>query len=118
MKHLTFAAAAVVLAALAFGSAGAQSGSSSAPGRAAVAEPFRSLFAAFLSAYLARSGDFELLEVLPPFLMFRALVIAHPCWYPALTDPTRRALLDFARGMADAPAFDPEHLPAELGGVT
>ncbi len=35
MKCWTFAAAAVVLAALAFGSAGAQSGSSSAPGRVA-----------------------------------------------------------------------------------
>jgi aminoglycoside phosphotransferase (APT) family kinase protein len=83
-----------------------------------VAEPFRSLFAAFLSTYLARSGDFELLELLPPFLMFRALVIAHPRWYPALTEPTRCALLDFARAMADAPAFDPGHLPAALGGVT
>jgi hypothetical protein len=49
--------------------------------------------------------------------MFRALVIAHPRWYPTLTEATRRTLLDFARAMADAPAFDPDHLPSCLGGV-
>ncbi len=76
-----------------------------------VAEPFRSLFGTFLSTYLARSGDFELLEVLPPFFMYRALVIAHPRWYPALTGPTRRALVDFAHAMADAVAFDPGRMP-------
>jgi phosphotransferase family enzyme len=76
-------------------------------GVAEVAEPFVGLFRAFLDAYLAGSGDRELLEVLPPFLMFRALVLAHPRWYPTLTDVTRGALLDFARTMARAPAFDP-----------
>ena len=84
---------------------------------AEVAEPFARLFRAFLDAYLAESGDRELLEVLPPFFMFRALVIAHPRWYPSLTDATRRALLDFARGMAGAEAFDPRSLPFRLGGA-
>lgn len=79
-------------------------------GGAAVAEPFLSLFRAFFDAYLAGSGDRELLDVLPPFFMFRALVIAHPGWYPALTEATRRALLDFARALADAPAFGPDNL--------
>jgi Ser/Thr protein kinase RdoA (MazF antagonist) len=83
-----------------------------------VAEPFLSLFGRFLSVYLASSGDSEILEVLPPFLMFRAVVIAHPRWYPDLTEPTRRALLDFARTMAEADAFDPERVKAELGSVT
>jgi hypothetical protein len=50
--------------------------------------------------------------------MFRAIVIAHPRWYPALTDLTRHALLDFARIMAEADAFDPERMQAELGRVT
>ena len=82
-----------------------------------VAEPFLSLFGRFLSVYLASSGDSEILEVLPPFLMFRAVVIAHPRWYPDLTEPTRRALLDFARTMAEADAFDPERVKAELGSA-
>ena len=83
-----------------------------------VAEPFLSLLRRFLSEYLACSGDSEILEVLPPFLMFRAIVVAHPRWYPDLTEPTRHALLDFARIMAEANAFDPEHLQAQLGGTT
>jgi hypothetical protein len=84
-------------------------------GGARVAEPFYSLFVAFLYAYLQGSSDWELLEVLPPFFMFRALVIAHPRWYPGLTDVTRRALLDFARAMSSARAFDPCGLPSSLG---
>jgi len=86
-------------------------------GVAEVAEPFSGLFFAFLDAYLEGSGDWELLEVLPPFFMFRALVIAHPRWYPSLTDATRRALLDFARAMAATGAFDPCRLPSCLGGI-
>jgi hypothetical protein len=86
-------------------------------GATKVAEPFSGLFFAFLGAYLAESGDWELLEVLPPFLMFRALVIAHPRWYPTLTDATRRALLDFARAMAGARAFDPRSLSSCFGGT-
>ncbi|HTY80461.1 MAG TPA: phosphotransferase [Candidatus Bathyarchaeia archaeon] len=80
-----------------------------------VADPFRWLFDTFLSSYLDESGDRELLEVLPPFFMFRALVIAHPRWYPTLTDDTRRALLAFARAMARADTFDADRLPAYLG---
>ncbi len=85
-------------------------------GAGGVAEPFLTLFRAFLDAYLERSGDGELYEVLPPFLAFRALVIAHPRWYPTLADPTRVRLLDFARAMARPGAFDPDRVPELLGG--
>ncbi len=78
----------------------------------AVAEPFLSLFLTFLNVYLKASGDREILEVLPPFFAFRALVIAHPRWYPALADDTRAALIRFARRMLEAAPFDPETLPA------
>ncbi len=80
---------------------------SAADGGDGVAEPFRSLFREFLDTYLAATGDRELLEVLPPFFAFRALVIAHPQWYPALADRTRAALLGFARAMARPAPFDP-----------
>ena len=79
---------------------------------AAVAEPFLSLFRTFLDVYLRASGDREILEVLPPFFAFRALVIAHPRWYPALADDTRAALIRFARRMLEAAPFDPGTLPA------
>jgi hypothetical protein len=84
---------------------------SAAEGRAGVAEPFLGLFRRFLDVYLERSGDGELLEVLPPFFAFRALVIAHPRWYPALAHETRVALLRFARAMAAPGPFDPARLP-------
>jgi Ser/Thr protein kinase RdoA (MazF antagonist) len=82
--------------------------------RARVAQPFRFLFGAFLEAYLRESHDREILEVLPPFLAFRALVIAHPLWYPELSDPLRTALIHFARRMMNAARFDPADARALL----
>ncbi len=75
-----------------------------------VAEPFRTLFQTFLATYLEASHDDELLETLPPFFAFRALVLAHPRWYPNLAGDTRAELLHFARCMADATRFDPADL--------
>jgi Ser/Thr protein kinase RdoA (MazF antagonist) len=66
------------------------------------------LFRAFLDAYLRASGDGELLEVLPPFLAFRALVVAHPRWYPNLSGVVRGALLDFAKRSLASRGFDPD----------
>lgn len=76
-------------------------------GGADIAAPFLALFRSFLDIYLQASGDEELLEVLPPFFMFRALVIGHPRWYPTLPAGTRRALLDFAASMAGVDRFQP-----------
>ena len=85
-------------------------------GRAGVAEPFLGLFRAFLETYLEASGDAELLEVLPPFFAFRAVVIAHPRWYPTLSPATRAALLRFAKAMAAPGAFNVAR-PAGLFGA-
>ena len=76
-----------------------------------VDEPFLQLFRTFLDTYVAASGDAEVLQTLPPFLAFRALVIAHPRWYPDLADASRRALLRFADRMVSATRFD----AADLG---
>ena len=55
-----------------------------------------------------RSGDQELLEVLPPFFAFRALVIAHPRWYPTLTGHDARGRCSTSRAPWPAPTrFDP-----------
>jgi aminoglycoside phosphotransferase (APT) family kinase protein len=78
---------------------------------AVVAPPFDRLFARFLETYLETSGDQEILEVLPPFFAFRALVIANPRWYPSLTETTRAALVAFARRMAEGSTFDPSRVP-------
>jgi Ser/Thr protein kinase RdoA (MazF antagonist) len=78
--------------------------------RRQTAEPFLFLFCTFLETYLRESGDREILEVLPPFLAFRALVIAHPLWYPDLSPAARLALIHFARRMMADPSFDPGDL--------
>lgn len=83
---------------------------------AGVAEPFMTLYTAFLDAYMEGSRDRELLEVLPPFLAFRAVVIAHPRWYPTLALETRHALLGFARTLMAGGPFVPARVPELLGG--
>jgi hypothetical protein len=62
-------------------------------GRRGVDARFLELFRTFMATYVTATDDDELLDVLPPFLAFRALVIAHPRWYPHLDDATRGALL-------------------------
>lgn len=82
--------------------------------RRGVAEPFLTLFRAFLSTYLEASRDHELLEVMPPFLAFRALVIGHPRWYPTLTERTREALFGFARALMAGGPLVAERVPELL----
>ena len=80
--------------------------------RETVAEPFRALFRTFVDTYLEASGDEEILDVLPPFFAFRALVIAHPRWYPSLAPEVRAALIGFARRMMRAERFAPKDVDA------
>jgi Ser/Thr protein kinase RdoA (MazF antagonist) len=79
-------------------------------------DPFPGLFRAFLTTYAEQARDEELLEVLPPFFAFRALVIAHPRWYPALGPETRSALVAFARSMLDADSFRMDDAIALVSG--
>ena len=60
------------------------------------------VWGAFWSTYLDESGDREVLEVIPPFFAWRALVVASPVWYPSLTPAMRDALLGFAEGALSA----------------
>ena len=76
-------------------------------GERGVAEPFREMFQDFLRTYIEASRDFEILEILPPFLAFRALVIAHPRWYPDLPSALRAELAHLATCLAAATRFDP-----------
>jgi hypothetical protein len=85
--------------------------------RRGVAEPFLTLFREFVGAYAEASRDRELLEVIPPFLAFRALVIGHPRWYPSLALSTREALLGFARTLMAGGPLDAERVPELLGGL-
>ena len=77
-----------------------------------VAEPFGTLCRLFLDTYVSASHDRDLAEVLPPFLAFRAYVVAHPRWYPSLDDVTRAALLTFGGALMEGGTFEIAALPS------
>jgi len=68
--------------------------------------PFRQLFDLFYGDYLERTQDLELNQVIPPFYVFRALVIASPTWYPDLPEEVRLKLFRFVQGMLRVEQFD------------
>lgn len=78
--------------------------------------PLRVCFERFLERYLDATGDAELFEVLPPFLLFRGLVLASPKWYPTLDEGIRRSLLSLVRRMAEPAPFDLAAVEAALEG--
>jgi hypothetical protein len=57
--------------------------------------------------YLAERADTGLLGVAPPFLMWRALVVGNPKFYPQLTSRGRDKLLGFASEALDQQTLDP-----------
>jgi hypothetical protein len=71
------------------------------------AEGLAPVWDAFWSTYLGGLDDRAVLEVIPPFFAWRALVVASPVWYPSLTPACRDALLSFAEETLDAGGFDP-----------
>lgn len=76
--------------------------------------PFEPLFDRFFARYLAESRDTELLEVLPPFYLFRGLVLGSPRWYPGLAPGVRETIFRFVRRMAVPKPFDPARVAAYL----
>ncbi len=56
---------------------------------------FEEMYLTFWEEYLSQSGDEEILEVIAPFYVFRALVIASPQWYPSHPIEVRKGLFRF-----------------------
>ncbi|MHB8568385.1 MAG: phosphotransferase family protein [Nitrososphaerales archaeon] len=69
--------------------------------------PFKSLYNSFIETYLTDSGDNGILETMPLFYTFRALVISSPLWYPSLSAETRRQIFNFAENSLAEEKFDP-----------
>jgi hypothetical protein len=74
--------------------------------RAAWAPALRPLWRRFWETYLAGARDPEVLETAPPFLAWRALVVASPRFYPGLGAPARDLLLTLAERALDAGRLD------------
>jgi hypothetical protein len=66
------------------------------------------LWRRFWDTYLAATGDAAVLEVAPPWLAWRCLVVASPAFYPHLTAAARDVLLRLAEGCLDAGRLDPD----------
>ncbi len=70
------------------------------------ARGLRPLWREFWSRYLAASGDRAALETAPPFLAWRALVVASPRFYPHLGAEARDLLLGLGERALDAGRLD------------
>jgi len=79
-------------------------------------EPFKSLFEAFVEKYLDLTGDMELFKVIQPFYAFRALVIAHPLFYPNISVENRRRIFDFMNAVLDVEEFDYREVSSYIKG--
>jgi hypothetical protein len=73
------------------------------------------LWRRFWEVYLAGTGDPGVLDTAPPFLAWRALVVACPRFYPGLGAPARDLLLGLAERALDAGRLDLD-LPDRLLG--
>jgi aminoglycoside phosphotransferase family enzyme len=72
----------------------------------ALDKDFKELFELFFDVYLDKTGDYELLEVIQPFYVFRGLVVASPVWYPNISLDTRRKLFNFIKNVLEEERFD------------
>lgn len=75
---------------------------------------FRTLFEIFIDNYLEKTEDEEILSVMPPFYVWRCLVIASPIWYPNLDFDVRRKLLNFIHNMIEVERFDSKDVNSYL----
>jgi hypothetical protein len=67
---------------------------------------FERLFRLFWENYLAKTNDWEILEVVQPFYAWRGLVVASPIWYPTLSYDVRVKLFNFVRNILRCEKFD------------
>lgn len=68
---------------------------------------FGLLWRDFFDGYVSTMRDPELLEVIAPYLAFRAIVLSSPHWYPKLSAAGRDTLLRLAEEALREPRFDP-----------
>jgi len=75
---------------------------------------FKRLYELFFDVYLAKTNDYELLEVLQPFYAFRGLVVASPIWYPNISMATRKKLFNFIKNVLQTEEFNYRDLDGYL----
>jgi aminoglycoside phosphotransferase (APT) family kinase protein len=68
--------------------------------------PFEKLWNTFFETYLNLTKDYEIFEVIQPFFVWRALVVASPIWYPNLDVKVRRILFNFIHNILNTKTFN------------
>jgi hypothetical protein len=68
--------------------------------------PLEELWHRFFERYLSATHDQEMLRVIPPYFLWRALVLASPLWYPAIDLDVRRLLFGFIHRLLEVEEFD------------
>lgn len=71
---------------------------------------FLRLWHLFWERYLSETEDEEVLTVVQPFFAWRLLVVAHPLWYPSLTDDARIRLFRLLDTILATKRFDPANI--------
>ncbi|WP_018123923.1 phosphotransferase family protein [Desulfovibrio oxyclinae] len=67
---------------------------------------FKKLYDTYFETYISETGDTEVFDVMAPFIVFRALVIASPEWYPDHAPEVRRGLFNLMENVLDEETFD------------
>ncbi|AKU91250.1 phosphotransferase family protein [Vulgatibacter incomptus] len=75
--------------------------------RGRFAGSMRALWTRFFLRYEEATDDADLGLMLPPFFVWRALVLASPVWYPGVPTAVRRTLFRFIDRVLDVDRFDP-----------
>ncbi|MBI1372348.1 MAG: phosphotransferase [Phycisphaera sp.] len=60
--------------------------------------------------YLDATGDDELLDVAPPFIAFRGLVMASPVWFPDIDEAVRGKMLSLVVAALESERYEPERV--------
>jgi hypothetical protein len=60
----------------------------------------------FFERYLSTTRDQEMLRIISPYFVWRALVLASPLWYPAIDLRVRRLLFGFIQRLLEVEEFD------------
>jgi len=63
---------------------------------------------------LRETNDYEILEVVQPFFIWRGLVIATPVWYPGTPVDVRNKILNFVKNVSDVESFNPKDIKSYL----
>jgi hypothetical protein len=76
---------------------------------------FKVLYENFWEHYIQNTQDVEMASIIQPFYAWRALVLAHPTWYPHISYETRQHLFEFIENVLDEEWFDPKKINTYLG---